>query len=143
MRMHGNVSSSPVGRRRTGTALWGPLALAVASAACGGGGPFAGQAPDPFAGQATAQEIRLRVRNLNFYDATLTALSDTGRRRLGTVGGNQTVVFTVPWPAPGPLRVEIDLLAGPQCTTDDILVSAGEQIDLEIMSDLSLMPYCR
>lgn len=126
---------------RTSAIGWFPLLLGVA--ACGAGGPFAGQAPDPFAGDSAAEEIRIRVRNLNFYDATLTAFTDTGRRRLGTVAGNQSAVFAVPWRSPGPLRVEIDLLAGPSCTTDDILVSAGQEIDLEIMSDLSLMPYCR
>ena len=99
---------------------------------------------DPFqpAGSVAA-EIRIRVRNSNFYDATLTAVGDMGRRRLGTVGGNQTATFTTPWSFTGGLRVQIDLLAGPTCTTEMITVSPGDQVTIDIASDFSLTTYCR
>lgn len=115
--------------------------LALSASACGTRSAYQGQ--DPFQGGAAAQEVRLRVRNSNFYDATLTAISDTGRRRLGTVGGNQTAVFTMPWSFTSGLRIEIDLLAGPTCTTDLITVSPGEDVQLEIMSEFSNTPFCR
>jgi hypothetical protein len=83
------------------------------------------------------------VRNNNFYDASLTAIADTGRRRLGTVGGNQSAVFTMPWQYTGGLRIEIDLLAGPSCTTDLVTVSPGEDVQLEIMADFGNTPFCR
>lgn len=114
---------------------------ALAAAACGSRSSYPGQ--NPFEGGGQVQEIRIRVRNNNFYDATLTALTDTGRRRLGTVGGNQSSVFAIPWTFTGGLRIEIDLLAGPTCTTDYLTVSPGESVDLEIMSDFNSMPYCR
>ena len=88
---------------------------------------------DPFSGAGTAADARVRVRNSNFYDATLIALSDNGRRRLGTVGGNSTAVFTMPWEFSGSLRIQIDLLAGPTCTTDVITVNPGDTVDLEIL----------
>ena len=116
-------------------------ALAVMLASCGTRTAYPGS--DPFSGGGAAQEVRLRVRNSNFYDATLTAISDTGRRRLGTVGGNQTAVFTMPWSFTSGLRIEIDLLAGPTCTTDLITVSPGEDVQLEIMSEFSNTPFCR
>lgn len=120
--------------------MLGIVALSVS--ACGTRTSYPGQ--NPFAdGGSAAPEVRLRVRNLNFYDATLTAITDSGRRRLGTVGGNQSSVFTMPWTFTGGLRVEIDLLAGPSCTTDYLTVSPGEGVELEIMSDLDNMPYCR
>jgi hypothetical protein len=115
-------------------------ALALIPGACGTRTSQPGQ--DPFAGGG-AQEVRVSVRNSNFYDATLTAISDTGRRRLGTVGGNQSAVFTMPWAFTSGLRIEIDLLAGPTCTTDFITVSPGEDVVLEIMSDFSNTPFCR
>ena len=116
--------------------------LALVATACGTRTSYPGQ--DPFSGGGAAdQEVRLRVRNSNFYDATLTAISDTGRRRLGTVSGNQTAVFTMPWAFGGGLRVEIDLLAGSSCTTDYITVTPGDDVELEILSDLSRMPFCR
>jgi hypothetical protein len=116
-------------------------ALALISSACGTRTSYPGQ--DPFSGGGAAQDARVRVRNSNFYDATLTAIGDTGRRRLGTVGGNQSAVFTMPWTFTSGLRIEIDLLAGPTCTTDLITVSPGEEVVLEIMSDFSSMPFCR
>lgn len=117
-------------------------ALALILGACGTRTSYPGQ--DPFAdGGGTAQQVRVRVRNNNFYDANLTAIGDSGRRRLGTVGGNQSAVFTMPWTFTGGLRIEIDLLAGPTCTTDYITVSPGEDVLLEIMSDFDSTPGCR
>lgn len=106
-------------------------ALLVAAFGCGGGRALPGA--DPFSGAGTAADARVRVRNSNFYDATLIALSDNGRRRLGTVGGNSTAVFTMPWEFSGSLRIQIDLLAGPTCTTDVITVNPGDTVDLEIL----------
>jgi hypothetical protein len=115
--------------------------LALGAGACGTRTSYPGQ--DPFSGTAGAPQLRVFVRNGNFYDATLTAISDQGRRRLGTVGGNQSSMFRIPWDFTGGLRIEIDLLAGPSCTTDLITVSPGDDVQLEIMSDLRSMPNCR
>lgn len=117
------------------------LCLAAASTACGSTGrSIPGQ--DPFSGGAAAAEIRIRIRNNNFYDATITALGDTGRRRLGTVSGNQTATFTMPWTFNGSLRLEVDLLAGGTCVTDPITVSPGDDLDLQIQST-SGSNFCR
>ena len=116
-------------------------ALALALGACGSRTSIPGS--DPFQGGAAAQEIRLSVRNNNFYDASLTAISDAGRRRLGTVGGNQSAVFSMPLSFVSGLRIEVDLLAGPTCTTDFITVSPGETVELEIMADFDSSPNCR
>ena len=130
----------PVSLRRA--AAPGLCALAVVLAACGTRTSYPGQ--NPFAdGGGAAQDIRVRVRNQNFYDASLTAISDTGRRRLGTVGGNQTAVFTMPLSFTSGLRIEIDLLAGPTCTTELITVSPGEEVQLDILADFDSTPYCR
>ena len=119
-------------------------ALVLVAAGCGGGGrPVGSAVGDPFSGDNMSTEIQVRVRNSNFYDASLTALSDTGRRRLGTVGGNQTAVFTMPWTFTGGLRVEIDLLAGPTCTTDAITVSPGATVEIDILPDFTSSTYCR
>jgi hypothetical protein len=135
-RLPARTGSTPLGTR------WFVFcALVLVAGACGTRTSYPAQ--DPFSGAGTPQEVRLRVRNGNFYDATLTAISDTGRRRLGTVGGNQSAVFTMPWSFTGGLRIEIDLLAGPSCTTDFITVSPGEDVQLEIMADFGSTPYCR
>jgi len=115
-------------------------ALALILCACGTRTSYPGQ--DPFSGDVPSQQIRVNVRNNNFYDASLMAISDTGRRRLGTVGGNQSAVFSMPLSFVSGLRIEIDLLAGPTCVTDFITVSPGSIVDLEIAPDLDTMPNC-
>ncbi|MEQ1855198.1 MAG: hypothetical protein ABL963_01945 [Longimicrobiales bacterium] len=118
-------------------------ALALTVGACGSSGRRL-PGGDPFAADAeTAAEIRIRVRNSNFYDATLTAFGDMGQRRLGTVGGNQTAVFTTPWTFTGGLRIQVDLLAGPTCTTDVITVGPGDTVDFEILPDFTRSQNCR
>jgi len=124
-----------------GAPLVAACALALTLGACGTRTSVPGS--DPFQGGTAAQQIRLNVRNNNFYDASLTAIADTGRRRLGTVGGNQTAVFAMPLSFVGGLRIEVDLLAGPTCTTDMITVSPGETVELEIMADFDSSPNCR
>jgi hypothetical protein len=124
-----------------GARLAAALALALSLGACGTRTSVPGS--DPFQGGAPAQAIRLSVRNNNFYDASLTAIADSGRRRLGTVGGNQSAVFSMPLSYVSGLRIEIDLLAGPTCTTDFITVTPGETVDLEIMADFDNAPNCR
>jgi hypothetical protein len=116
---------------------------ALAMAGCGSTGrPLAGV--DPFAaGGATPAEIRIRIRNSNFYDATVTVVGDMGTRRLGTVGGNQSATFTTPWSFTGGLRLQIDLLAGPTCNTDMITVSPGDDLNIEIPPDLNTGSLCR
>ncbi len=116
-------------------------ALCVALVACGTRTSYPDG--DPFSGGTAQAEVRVLVRNNNFYDASLTAISDTGRRRLGTVGGNQSATYRMPWQFTSGLRIEIDLLAGPTCTTDFITVAPGEDVILEIMADFSSTPFCR
>ena len=115
-------------------------ALLLAASACGGGRSLA--TGDPFSGDGTATEARVRVRNSNFYDATITAIGDNVRRRLGTVGGNSSATFTMPWEFSGGLRIQIDLLAGPTCTTDTVTVNPGDIVDLEILPDINTQ-FCR
>src|SRR5688572_28087239 len=62
--------------------------------------------------------IRIEVTNLNFNDATLHAIRDGGRLRLGIVTGKGTAVYTLAWQIAVPLRIEIDVLAGGRCTTE-------------------------
>jgi hypothetical protein len=131
----GRLVPGPLARR----ALVAVLALSLVG--CGTRGPR--PSANPFDGSGVGvPQVRLRVRNANFYDATITALGDATQRRLGVVGGNQTSVFTMPWEFTGGLRVRIDLLAGPSCTTETIQVNPGDDIDFQIPPDLGTSGYC-
>ena len=115
--------------------------LTLSLVGCGTRGPR--QGANPFDGSgAGVPQVRLRVRNQNFYDATITAIGDATQRRLGVVGGNQTAVFTMPWEFTSGLRVRIDLLAGPSCTTETIQANPGDDIEFQIPPDLGTSGFC-
>lgn len=116
----------------------GPMAvLGVVLAAAG----FGCTARSPFSGPHDAT-VRIEVVNYNFQDATLHALSDGQRRRLGIVTGMREATYILPWPTSRELRIEIDLLAGPECTTRLIMADPGDIIFLEIRSRLLDDPDC-
>jgi hypothetical protein len=132
-----------------GLLVRGPLAgrvlvavLALSLVGCGARGP--GRGADPFDGSSSVgvPQVRLRVRNQNFYDATITAIGDATQRRLGVVGGNQTSVFTMPWEFTSGLRIRIDLLAGPSCTTEMIQANPGDDIEFQIPANLGTSGFC-
>lgn len=81
---------------------------------------------------ARGGEIEVFVDNLNFADATLTAIHQGGRQRLGIVGGKDSSRFTLPWPGVRDLRVRIDLLAADSYTTAPLSVSPGDRVRLTI-----------
>jgi hypothetical protein len=115
--------------------------LAIMLAGCGTRGPR--PSANPFDGQGVGvPQIRLRIRNANFYDATITAIGDNTQRRLGVVGGNSSATFTMPWEFSSGLRVQIDLLAGPSCTTDTLQVNPGDDIEFQIPPDLGVSGFC-
>lgn len=121
------------------SARWTAPALILLLGACalpGSGDPFA-------AAQEGPQRVTLHVRNLNFSEVTLWAVAATGRRRLGTVGGKQDSVYSLTWLVSEPLQIEMDLLAGPRCWTEELIVDAGDILDLEIEMDVRQMYNCR
>jgi hypothetical protein len=86
----------------------------------------------PGAFEPRGGEIEIFVNNLNFADATLLALHEGGRTRLGTVGGKSSGRFRIQWQSPRDLRIQIDLLAGDNFTTLPISAAPGDQIGLTV-----------
>ncbi len=124
----------------TKTLTW--LAALVLIAACVTPGRLV-EREQPFTREPVEEEtIRIRVQNDNFMDARLHALSLSGRHLLGVVTGKQQAVLAIPWDFSGPLRIEIDLLAGPKCTTRPIDADPGDTFDLRIDPVLSMSDAC-
>lgn len=125
------------------------LAALLSLSACAQGGRAiaggrGGGGADPFSGGAAVErDIQLRVRNLNFNDARLYAISGASRRRLGEVRALQDKTFLIPWEFADRLRIEIDLVTGPRCTTSEIYVDPGEILDLQIESRIERTAFCR
>lgn len=118
----------------------GVVPALFALSACGG---MSAATEDPF--QADGRnEIRIHVRNGNFYDARITALlGGESPRQLGSVGGKTEGVFTMPLTFSRDLRLEIDLLAGPTCVTEAIMVDPGDDLQLEILPEPIGASFCR
>ena len=88
---------------------------------------------------SVAQEdarINIEVINHSFSDATLYAIFEGKRTRLGIVTGAGTAQYVLPWDRSLELQIHIDLLAGPECTTRRMWVDSGEIILLEIEAEL-------
>ena len=117
------------------------LALAfIALTACGTAG---GSAASPFGSEAERNEVRILVQNGNFYDARIYVLADGVRRHLGSVGGKTDGVFTMPLSFPQDWQLEIDLLAGSDCTTETIPVDPGDTLQLQILPGPMASDLCR
>ena len=88
-------------------------------------------------------QVRIEVENRNFNDVTVWAIAQGGQRtRLGTVRGKSDSVFTMPWEFSLPLRLELDLVAGPRCTTEELPVDPGDSLLLQVQPDFLATRAC-
>ena len=127
--MHGIIASVEGRAFATGRTAVLCMVLAGASFGC------AGTPRSPFIDPEDAR-IQIEVLNRNFQDATLYALWTGQRRRLGIVTIGKDGRFMLPWPTSNELRIEIDLLAGINCTTESILAQPGDVIVVQIRSQM-------
>jgi hypothetical protein len=116
------------------------LAVAVlAGAACQPLRP-----PNPFAsGPDGETKVSVQVQNRNFADATIHVLRGGELVRLGVVNGAAERTFELVWRISMPMRVNIRLLAGGECLTDDMMVDPGDRLFVEVPVDLANDPDCR
>lgn len=132
------LSDGPIretgGRRRARWLRWVALAFFLPVMVVGCNATRA----DPMAGRTGGGSagIQLRVTNLGFNDATLTAITTGNRVRLGVVPGKTNQSFTIPWDALQELRVQISVLAGGNYTTPSVTVNPGERVELLIQENL-------
>lgn len=99
---------------------------------------------DPFDNSGSeARSVRLMVQNMNFSDVRLFAIRRGSRTSLGVVSGKRDAEFTLDWPLPEPLQIEIRLLAGPHCLTREMEVDPGDVLELQISSVFSQTSACR
>ena len=102
--------------------------------ACAGTGSNVSDSPFS-AADGEREIVQIQVLNNNFSDATLWAVvMDSRRIRLGNVTGKTDASFSIPWRFSEPMRIEIDMVAGPRCRTRPITVDPGDVLQLEIQS---------
>ncbi len=84
--------------------------------------------------------IPVEVENQNFYEATIYAITNAARVRIGRVGGNASGVLSAPFPATGQLGFEIRLLAVGAYSTHSVAVVPGDTVHLVVPPDLHRRP---
>jgi hypothetical protein len=113
--------------------------LALAPAGCIKGtartNPFA-----PRGSRGSDGEIRVRVENLNFADATIHALRGGERIRLGQVTGKSEKNFTVRWNFSLPIEFQVDLVGGEACGIQPMTVDPGDRVWLRIPTQVGPSP---
>ncbi|GIW53057.1 MAG: hypothetical protein KatS3mg081_2412 [Gemmatimonadales bacterium] len=114
------------------------LGIWLVAAAAGACGLASGRAEEDEFAEPQSRELTLYVRNQNFYDATLYAVSQGGHRlRLGIARGNSEETFVFRWPHLD-LRIVIDFLAAGSTFTESLPVEEGDELELIIESDWHL-----
>ena len=80
---------------------------------------------------------------MNFNDVRLFALTPTGRRSVGQVGGKQDAEFELDWPISAYMSIQIDMVAGPTCTTQEMQVDPGDILELQVAVVFDQTVGCR
>ena len=88
-------------------------------------------------------QIEIRIINNNFSDARLYAVHPGKREYMGMLTGKTEANYMLDWDFSQTLAIEISLLAGGTCTTEELIVDPGEALFLSIDSTLSTMANCR
>jgi hypothetical protein len=103
------------------------LALLLAVGGCGarGGGDL-----------RQLDRVPVVVENRNFYQATIFAVVNSSRVRLGEVAGNSTATLQAPAPPAGRMRVEVRLLAVGAFTSYPVSFAPGDVVQVTVPPDL-------
>ena len=132
----------PKGVRRVGQRLARvvlAMAVTVLVAACAA---RAGEG-NPAITPGLEDQIEIRIINNNFSDARMYAVHPRGREYIGMLTGKTEANYFLDWDLSQTLAIEISLLAGGTCTTDELTVDPGEALFLSIDSTMATMANCR
>ena len=88
-------------------------------------------------------QIEIRIINNNFSDARMYAVRPGAREYIGMLTGKTEANYFLDWDISQTLSIEISLLAGGTCTTEELIVDPGEALFLSIDSTLATMTNCR
>jgi len=111
------------------------LFAAALSTGCGSS-QSADPARDPFGGRGAAgEDVLLTVENNDFRDASIYALWNGMRRRVGSVTGKTTETFRMEWRSEE-IQLEIDFLGGgdgDDYVSERVPVTQGDHLNFVIM----------
>lgn len=115
-------------------------AILVTAGCASSGSTFRGR--QPFT-DVSASTVRVIVQNRNFSDARLYYSRRGARVALGVVNGKTDAEFVIDWDLPDVMQIEINLLAGPRCLTEELPVDPGDILELQIAAVFTDTRGCR
>ena len=104
------------------------LALVVSGCAAGSGSPRG----DPF-NPAESDQVLLTVQNNDFRDASIYAVWNGVRKRVGSVTGMTSQTFRMEWQSEE-IQLAIDFLGGGGYMSERVPVTQGDHLDFVIMA---------
>ena len=102
-----------------------------------------GSETEPFTQSGPPRTITIVVQNRNFAYARLYVFRRGARQSLGSVTGKTEEEFTLDWDFTDPIQIEIDLVAGPSCMTEELRADPGDILELQIDAVFSRSSVCR
>jgi len=113
-------------------ARFGPLGSLALAALVAGCASVQEPRPDPFSASPTSDEVWLTVENNDFRDATIHAVWNGVRRRVGTVTGKTSETFRMDWRSED-VQLAIDFLGGGGYLSERVPVTQGDHLNFVIM----------
>lgn len=97
---------------------------------------------NPFArgGRRGEERIQVTVQNFHFNDATIHAVREGERMRLGEVIGHSEKTFTVRWSISLQMEFEIHLIGGLDCWVRPMIVDPGDKVMVRIPPSVDVTP---
>lgn len=110
------------------------LSLALIVGGCAAGPPGTPTQRDPFesAAQGT-DDVLLTVQNNDFRDASIYAIWNGVRRRVGSVTGMTSETFRMTWRSEE-IQLAIDFVGGGGYTSERVPVTQGDHLDFVILA---------
>ncbi|MGE0160924.1 MAG: hypothetical protein AB7T31_16095 [Gemmatimonadales bacterium] len=109
------------------------LVLALVLGGCASSGPASQPQVDPFSARgAGSEDVLLTVQNNDFRDASIYALWNGVRRRVGSVTGMTSETFRMEWRSEE-IQLAIDFVGGGDYVSERVPVTQGDHLDFVIM----------
>lgn len=111
--------------------IW-TLVLMLTVGGCAAGAPGSPTRRDPFDAAGT-DEVRLTVQNMDFRDASIYALWNGVKRRVGSVTGMTSETFRMQWQSEE-IQLQVDFVGGGGYVSERVPVTQGDHLDFVIMA---------
>ncbi|MEQ1858042.1 MAG: hypothetical protein ABL963_16425 [Longimicrobiales bacterium] len=110
------------------------LALILVVGGCAAGAPSSAPSVDPFdPAAAGSDDVLLTIQNNDFRDASVYAIWNGLKTRVGSVTGMTSQTFRMSWRSEE-VQLEVDFVSGGGYMSERVPVTQGDHLDFVIMA---------